>query len=91
MTIADGYLIASAQHAEQPWRSWFNVYDLDTHRYLRSVRVGDGPRSDDCDRTDGIAASAELDLFVCQDNYNADPGTDGNQNFKYVRLSTILP
>jgi len=91
LTIASGHLIASAQRFDLPWRSWFNVYDLQTNDFVRSVRVEDGDGSDDCDRTDGIAASADLELFVCQDNYNSSPGSVGHQNFKYVPLHNVLP
>jgi 3-phytase len=91
LTIAAGHLIASAQNVADPTQNWFNVYDVRTGRYVRSVRVGDGPLSDDCDRTDGIAASARVGLFVCQDGYNDTPGASGNQNFKYVPLRSIVP
>lgn len=98
LTIAAGHLIASAQNVAEPHRSWFNVYDLTTLALVRSVRVAAGTTSDDCDRTDGIAASAAplgaafpTGLFVCQDNYNSQPGTTGNQNFKFVPLERILP
>jgi len=91
LAIAAGHLIASAQNVADSTDNWFNVYHVRTGRYVRSVRVGDGPLSDDCDRTDGVAASARIDLFVCQDGYNDTPGVIRNQNFKYVPLGRVLP
>ena len=96
LTLAGTYLIASAQNVANPHASWFNIYNKATFHLVRQVRVTAGRASDDCDQTDGIAATtASLGagfpggLFVCQDGYNADPTQ--NQNFKFARLETILP
>ena len=63
---------------------------------VRQVRVTKGSVSDDCDQTDGIAATtAPLGssfpggLFVCQDGFNQYPTQF--QSFKYTPLETILP
>jgi len=96
LTLAARYLIASAQNVEQPSASWFNVYDTATFQLVRKVRVVDGLQSDDCDQTDGIAAStANLGpnfpggLFVCQDGINHNPRQ--YQDFKLVPLEAVLP
>jgi 3-phytase len=91
LAVAQNHLIVSAQNVANPGASWFNVYSLSTGAYLRSVRVRSGTASDDCDQTDGIAATGKVNLFVCQDGRNGTPGTSGNQNFKYVPLDRVLP
>ncbi len=93
-----GYLLASAQNVANPNNSYFTVYERQgANAFLKSFRVVAGSLTDDCARTDGIAAvAADLGpsfpqgLFVCQDNGNTTPGTSGNQNFKFVRLEKIL-
>ena len=93
----NGYIIVSAQNAADPNNSFFVVYDRVSNAYVRTVRVTAGPTSDDCDRTDGIAAlAADLGppfsrgIFVCQDNNNDAPGTVGNQNLKYLPLERVV-
>jgi myo-inositol-hexaphosphate 3-phosphohydrolase/streptogramin lyase len=93
-----GYLLASAQNVADPNNSYFTVYERQgANAFLKTFRVAAGPITDDCSRTDGIAAVATnlgpsypQGLFVCQDNGNTPPGTSGNQNFKFVRLEKIL-
>ena len=93
-----GYLLASAQNVADPNNSYFAVYEREgANAFLKTFRVVAGPVTDDCARTDGIAAVAAnlgpgypSGLFVCQDNGNTTPGTSGNQNFKFVRLEKIL-
>jgi myo-inositol-hexaphosphate 3-phosphohydrolase/sugar lactone lactonase YvrE len=93
-----GYLLASAQNVADPNNSFFTVYERQgANAFLKSFRVVAGPITDDCSRTDGIAAVAAnlgpsfpSGLFVCQDNGNTTPGSSGNQNFKFVRLEKIL-
>ena len=93
-----GYLLASAQNVSNPNNSYFTVYERQANNaFLKSFRVAAGTITDDCSRTDGIAAvAANLGpsypngLFVCQDHGNTTPGTSGNQNFKLVRLEKIL-
>ena len=93
-----GYLLASAQNVADPNNSYFAVYERQgANAFLKSFRVVAGTVTDDCSRTDGIAAVAAnlgpsfpSGLFVCQDNGNTAPGTSGNQNFKFVRLEKIL-
>jgi len=93
-----GYLLASVQNVADPNNSYFTVYERQgANAFLKSFRVVAGPITDDCSRTDGIAAVAAnlgpsfpSGLFVCQDNGNTTPGTSGNQNFKFVRLEKIL-
>ena len=93
-----GYLLASAQNVSNPNNNYFTVYERQgANAFLKSFRVVAGSLTDDCSRTDGIAAVAAnlgpnfpQGLFVCQDNGNTTPGTSGNQNFKYVRLEKIL-
>ncbi len=93
-----GYLIASAQNVASPQQSYFVVYDrAPPHNFVSSFRVTNGTDSDDCDRTDGIAAYAgnlgtsyPQGLFVCQDNANVAPGSSGNQNLKFVRLERVV-
>ena len=57
----------------------------------------DGDGADGCSDTDGIeAVAADLGptfpggLFVCQDGRNTPPGSAGRQNFKLVRLDSLL-
>lgn len=97
LALVNKYLIASAQNVANPQSSWFNVYDTATLQRVRSFRVVAGTVSDDCDQTDGIAASAvplgarfAHGLFVCQDGRNEKPRS-GNQNFKFVPLDKVLP
>lgn len=93
-----GYVIVSAQNAGDPGASYFTVYRAGaSNAYVTSFRVVDGQQSDDCDRTDGITATAAdlgrsfpRGVFVCQDDDNVDPGTAGNQNLKLVKLPRIL-
>ena len=93
-----GYLLASAQNVANPNNSYFTAYERQgANAFLKSFRVVAGAVTDDCSRTDGIAAVAAnlgpnypSGLFVCQDNGNTTPGTSGNQNFKFVRLEQIL-
>lgn len=91
-----GYLIASAQNVRNPRKSYFTVYDRRSNDYVGAFRVVDGPTTDGCERTDGIAAYAgslgpdfPKGVFVCQDNTNASPGP-GNQNFKLVPLERVI-
>ncbi|MDN4162455.1 phytase [Nocardioides abyssi] len=93
-----GYVVASAQNTDDGDNSFFVVYDRLTNAYVTTFRVGAGPGSGDCDRTDGITATTvplgpdfPQGLFVCQDHDNAAPGAVGNQNFKYVPLQTVVP
>ena len=93
-----GYLIVSAQNVADPNASYFNLYRRGAgNAFVAAFRITNGTGSDDCDRTDGIAASAASlgtsfpeGIFVCQDNNNDAPGSTGNQNLKLVRLEKIL-
>jgi 3-phytase len=96
LALAGRYLIASAQNVNSPWANWYNIYDKVTSNLVRQFRVTNGSVSDDCDQTDGIAATtAPLGanfpggLFVCQDGINANPTQ--NQSFKFTRLERVLP
>ena len=91
------YMLASSQG-----ESAFAVYRLDLlaapYELLRKFRVGTSPNADSCSITDGIDATSlwlgpefPHGMFVCQDNTNSDPGTVGNQNFKFVPLDSIIP
>ncbi len=99
LTIAGDYLYLSVQNVAAPNQNWVNVYDRAApHQHVRSVRVVAGGTSDDCDRTDGIAAAAgdfgpafSEGVFVCQDGNNGPPGLTGNQNFKFVPLDRVAP
>jgi len=98
VTIAGDYLFTSAQNVASPDQNWINLYRrVPPHAYVKSVRIVAGTTSDDCDRTDGIAAHAGNlgpafpgGLFVCQDGKNGLPGTNGNQNFKYADLESLV-
>ena len=93
-----GYLIASAQNVANPNSSYFGVYRRETgNDFVNTFRIVDGATSDDCDRTDGVAATtADLGpafprgLFVCQDNNNNTPGMSGNQDLKLVSLDKVV-
>lgn len=93
-----GYLIVSAQNVDDPDASYFSVYRREgANDFVKTFRVSDGTNSDDCDRTDGVAAvttnlgaSFPRGLFVCQDNNNDAPGTAGNQDLKLVRLEKVV-
>ncbi len=92
-----GYLVASAQNVADPHASYFAAYRRSDLSFVTAFRVTSGSGSDDCDRTDGIAAvAADLGprfpegVFVCQDNNNDAPGTRGNEDLKLVRLERLL-
>ncbi len=104
LAIADAgsqgaFLIASAQNVADPGQNYLTSYAATgDNAFVRSFRVVDGTTSDDCDRTDGIAAYAgdlgpdfPQGLFVCQDDANAAPGQVGNQDLKLVRLEDAVP
>ncbi len=91
------YMLASSQG-----ESAFGVYRLDLltapYELLSKFRVSTSSRADSCSITDGIDATSlwlgpefPHGMFVCQDNTNSDPGTKGNQNFKFVPLDAIIP
>lgn len=92
-----GYVIASAQDGADPSHSYFVSYARRTGSFVRAFRVTNGTSSDDCDLTDGVAATYAAmgpafpqGLFVCQDNNNDAPGTVGNQDLKYVPLQNVV-
>jgi myo-inositol-hexaphosphate 3-phosphohydrolase len=97
LTIAGDYLMVSAQNVAHPSQNFIDVFFRTApYAYLKSVRIVAGPDSDDCDRTDGIAAYAgglgtafPHGLLVCQDGDNSAPGTKGNQDFKLVPLQAV--
>ena len=88
-----GYLLVSSQgdHA-------FAVYRRKPpHEFVTKFSVGDGTGADGCSKTDGIEALAAnlgpafpQGVFICQDNENTTPGSEGNQDFKLVPLQRIL-
>lgn len=88
-----GYLLASSQGDDS-----FVVYRREPpHEFVRKFKVADGQVTDRCSRTDGIDARADdlgpsfpKGIFSCQDHINGPPGTEGNQNFKLVRLEKVL-
>jgi 3-phytase len=90
LAIADDYLFVSAQNVSHPSQNFIDVYRRTApYSYVTSVRVVAGSTSDDCDRTDGIAAYAGSlgaafphGLLVCQDGDNGPPGTKGHQDFQ---------
>ncbi len=93
-----GYLLVSAQNVEDPDASYFGAYRREAgNPFVKTFRISAGEDSDDCDRTDGIAATtADLGpafprgVFVCQDNNNDAPGRAGNQNLKLTPLETVV-
>jgi myo-inositol-hexaphosphate 3-phosphohydrolase len=93
-----GYLLASAQHVNDPRNSYFTVYErTGDNGFVKAFRVVEGDTADGCQRTDGIATYAgdlgpsfPSGLFVCQDNHNSEPGTSGAQDFKLVRLEKVI-
>jgi myo-inositol-hexaphosphate 3-phosphohydrolase len=96
LALAGNYLIASAQNGDDVQQSFFVLYDRTSHEYVGSFKIVDGNGSDGCEGTDGIAAYAgnlgpqfRHGIFVCQDTSNDDPGSAGNQNFKYVRWEDV--
>jgi 3-phytase len=80
LALARGHLIASSQGD-----SSFAVYRDD--RFVGRFRVQDNGDVDAVSRTDGIAASTELDLLIVHDAEN-DGGT--SSNYKFVRLSEVF-
>ena len=100
VVIRDDYgsfLLASSQGD-----SAFAVYNLDLltapYQLLRKFRVTGSSQADSCSITDGIDATSlwlgpqfPHGMFICQDNTNTDPGTAGNQNFKFVPLNAVIP
>ena len=96
VTLAGGYVIVSAQSTADPENSYFAVYSASTNAYVKSFRVNAGSASDDCDRTDGVAAYAgslgtrfPAGVFVCHDGNNSSPGSTVYQNFKLVRWEAV--
>jgi myo-inositol-hexaphosphate 3-phosphohydrolase len=89
----DGYLLASSQGDDS-----FVVYRRNPPwDFVRKFKVETGQAADRCSRTDGIdALAADLGpafpkgVFSCQDHINDPPGSQGNQNFKLVRLEKVL-
>lgn len=97
VTVADDYVIASAQNVASPKNSYFTAYDRQTNAYVDAFRIVAGADTDGCQRTDGITAYAgnlgplfPSGVFICQDNRNFGVGADGNQDFKLTRLETVL-
>jgi 3-phytase len=98
LTIAGDYLLVSAQNVANPDHNFIDMYGRTApYRYVSSFRVVAGSGSDDCDRTDGIAAYAgslgpsfPSGILVCQDGSNGSPGTGGNQDFKYVPWQAVM-
>ncbi len=103
VTIAEqpdgkGFIFVSAQGTSDPTTSYFTAYRREgANEFVKSFRVSDGTSSDDCDHTDGVAATtANLGpafprgMFVCQDNNNDAPGGVGHQDLKMVRLEKIV-
>ena len=91
------FLLVSSQG-----ESAFATYAIDPlvvpYPLLRKWRITDGPAADGCSITDGIDATSlwlgpefPHGLFICQDDRNTSPGSAGTQNFKFVRLETIIP
>jgi 3-phytase len=96
VAITGNRVIVSSQYGKARSKSYFTVYTRDTNHYVQAFRIGNGPVSDDCDGTDGIAAyhgylgpKYPLGLFVCQDGSNGVPGSSGNQNFKLARWEAL--
>ncbi len=89
----NGYLLASSQGDDS-----FVVYRRNgPWDFVKKFQVPAGEATDRCSRTDGIdAVAANLGplypkgAFSCQDHVNDPPGSQGNQNFKLIRLEKIL-
>jgi myo-inositol-hexaphosphate 3-phosphohydrolase len=98
LTIAGALLLVSAQNVADPGENFINVYRVNApFTYVGRIRIEAGTDSDDCDRTDGIAAydgnlgpSFPTGLLVCQDGNNGAPGTSGHQDFKLAPLGPVL-
>ncbi|MFF3676204.1 phytase [Streptomyces sp. NPDC002120] len=91
ITAAGNRIYVSSQGSND-----FTVYDRTTRAYLGRFSVSNGTAADDCEDTDGIDATAAnlgpafpQGVFICQDGSNGNPGTSGNQNFKFVPLQRI--
>jgi 3-phytase len=91
------FLLASSQGD-----SSFGVFRIDPlvvpYPLFRKFRVTGGVAVDGCTITDGLDATSlwlgpefPHGLFICQDDRNTDPGSAGTQNFKFVRLETVIP
>ncbi len=93
-----GFIMVSAQGSSDPTTSYFAVYRREgANDFVKTFRVSDGTSSDDCDHTDGVAATTAAlgaafprGMFVCQDNNNDLPGIAGHQDLKMVRLEKIV-
>ncbi|MDD2965099.1 MAG: phytase [Bacteroidales bacterium] len=87
-----GYLVVSSQG-----NNTYAVYERQgNNRYLGSFQITDGDLVDGVAETDGIEATSvplgtafPLGIFVAQDGFNTDRGTDANQNFKIVDWQKI--
>lgn len=91
-----GYLIVSSQG-----NNTYAVYEREgDNRYLGSFQITDGDLADGVAETDGIEAiSVPLGaaypngVFIAQDGFNTENGTEANQNFKIVdwqKIATAL-
>ncbi|MFV0459847.1 MAG: phytase [Actinomycetales bacterium] len=93
-----GYLIVSAQNSDTDAKAYFGLYRRGGENdFVSTFQVGNGKETDGCEHTDGVAATAAnlgpafpQGLFVCQDNNNYKPGSNGNQDFKLVPLQDIV-
>jgi 3-phytase len=98
LTIAGDFLFVSAQNVAHPQQNFIDVFERRApYSYVKSVRVVAGRSSDDCDRTDGLAAYAgslgpvfPRGILVCQDGSNGLPGSYGDQDFKLVPLAAVI-
>lgn len=81
LTLVKGYLIASSQGDSR-----FAIYKND--KFVASFRVADRGSIDGAAGTDGIDANEALNLLVVHDSKNAG---GESSNYKYVRLSELLP
>ena len=96
LAVVGDTLIASAQNVSNPQANWYSMFNKTTGAYLASFRVANGTAADDCDETDGLLAykgylgpTFPNGIFICQDGYNAAPGSTGAQNFKFVPLERL--
>ena len=80
-----------------PNNSFFAVYNATApHAFVTTFRVTNGTSSDDCDRTDGVAATTGTSARPSRGNVRLpgqqqrQPGSVGNQDLKFVRLETVV-
>jgi 3-phytase len=92
LTIAGDCVFASAQNVAHAGQNFIDVYVRTApYSYVKSVRIVSGPRSDDCDRTDGLAAYAGNLGSAVPRGSSARTATTRLRARRAIRTSKLVP